>query len=95
MRTTTFLGICSFIGGAIIILLQIAADFLGFHIPYFDSIIFNIFKLAIVVPIVAVTLNPLNQKIRILRKRGGRDIEEEEKYETESGFISLVEKDKK
>ncbi|HEX9959435.1 MAG TPA: hypothetical protein VGB00_00715 [Pyrinomonadaceae bacterium] len=93
MRTATFIGICGFISIGFVLLLQVLLAYLGIDIPYIDGIIFKVIEVGIFVPIVGVILNPLNQKIRLWRKKRGRDIEEEEKYETESGFIKLTPND--
>lgn len=45
--------------------------------------------------VVMVILFPINKKILKWRKERGRDIEEEQKYETEDGFISLTRRDEK
>lgn len=44
-------------------------------------------------PLVMLVLTPLNRRILDKRKAAGRDIEEEERYESESGMISLTAKD--
>ncbi|MDQ3797851.1 MAG: hypothetical protein M3384_00225 [Acidobacteriota bacterium] len=95
MRTATFLGICGFISFGLVILLQAGLAYLGIAIPYINGLIFKTIEIAVLVPLVALILNPLNQKIRLRRKRRGRDIEAEERHETETGFISLVPKDEK
>ena len=40
--------------------------------------------------VLALVLTPLNKKILAWRKSRGRDIEEEERYETEGGMIRLT-----
>lgn len=44
--------------------------------------------------IVLTILTLLNRRILDWRKAGGRDIEEEERYESDHGMISLTPKDK-
>lgn len=46
-------------------------------------------------PLVLLVLTPLNRRILDKRKAAGRDIEEEERYESESGMISLTATDDK
>ncbi len=94
MRTSTFLLICSGIATILVLSVQYLLQRLGFYPPYLDWIIFDFIKIAFFVPIVAFALNPLNKKLRDRRKIQGRDIDAEEMYETESGFLSLTEKDK-
>jgi len=94
MRTKTFLAICGFIGFGLVVLFQYLLIYLEIEIPYFDWIIFKVIEFALFAPIVAVILSPLNNAVREWRKKRGRDIEAEEKYETSTGFISLSEKEK-
>lgn len=94
MRTATFLSLCALLAGIITVFLQAAIAFLGLNPPFIDSFIFEAIKFVLIVPVVVFALNPLNQKLRSWRKQHGRDVEIEEKYETESGFISITQKDK-
>ena len=41
-------------------------------------------------PLIAIALTPLNNRLLAYRKSQGRDILEEERYESESGMISLT-----
>jgi hypothetical protein len=41
-------------------------------------------------PLILVLLYPLNEKVKIWRKARGRDIDEEERYETPDGMIKLT-----
>ena len=93
MRTAAFLGICALIAAVIIFVFQIILTYFGITIPFFDFLIFKAIEVGVFMPIVAFVLNPLNQKLRNWRKKRGRDIEEEEKYETASGFIKLTSND--
>ncbi len=68
--------------------------YLGLEIPFVDWLVFKVRQFAIFVPIVGVVLYPVNQTIKLWRKRRGRDIDTEEKHETESGLISISEKSK-
>lgn len=92
MRTGTFLGICGFIAGILVLFFQVFIAWIGLRIPYIDFLIFKVIEFAIFVPIVTVILYPFNQKFKLWRKIRGRDIDAEEKYESESGFVSLTEK---
>jgi hypothetical protein len=49
----------------------------------------------VLTPAILLLLTPLNRKILDRRKAAGRDIEEEERYESDSGMISLTPKDDK
>jgi len=93
MRTAAFLGICALIAAGIVFLFQIIPTYFGITIPFLDFLIFEVIKVAVFLPIIAFVLNPLNQKLRNWRKKRGRDIEEEEKHETASGFIKLTSND--
>ncbi len=93
MRTAAFLGICALIAAGIVFLFQIILTCFGITIPFFDFLIFKVIEVGVFMPIIAFVLNPLNQKLRKWRKKRGRDIEEEEKYETASGFIKLTSND--
>ncbi|MEQ1603737.1 MAG: hypothetical protein ABL999_02615 [Pyrinomonadaceae bacterium] len=44
--------------------------------------------------IILVVLTPLNRRLLDWRKSRGRDIEDEERYESDHGLISLTPKDK-
>ena len=48
---------------------------------------------AILSPVVLLVLTPFNQKLLAWRKSRGRDIEEEERFESPSGMISLTRRD--
>ncbi|MBK8302491.1 MAG: hypothetical protein KA831_04565 [Pyrinomonadaceae bacterium] len=51
--------------------------------------------IAVVLALIVLTiLMLLNRRILDWRKAGGRDIEEEERYESDHGMISLTPKDK-
>jgi uncharacterized membrane protein (DUF485 family) len=43
--------------------------------------------------VIALILTPLNRWLLKKRKEGGRDIEDEERYESDHGMISLTPKD--
>lgn len=94
MRTATFLSICAAIAAAITLLIHVGIAYIGLNPPFGDSLIFEAIKFAFVVPVVVLALNPVNQQIRNWRKARGRDVEEEEKFETESGIISITQKNK-
>lgn len=72
------------------LLVQGLFNYFGLNLPYFDSVIFTIIKIGVVVPIVGIVLTPLNRRLKMWRKKNGRDIDDEERYETESGFIKLT-----
>ncbi len=93
MRTAAFLGIYALIAAGIVFLFQIILTCFGITIPFFDFLIFKVIEVGVFMPIIAFVLNPLNQKLRKWRKKRGRDIEEEEKYETASGFIKFTSND--
>lgn len=106
MRTGVFAGICAAITIVILFLIQVVTAYYSIRIPRSDwdvvnliidfgeSKLFNLIGFFIILPPVVLLLNPLNQKLRAWRKARGRDIVEEEKYETESGILSLTEKKK-
>jgi hypothetical protein len=48
------------------------------------------FGVLLLAPILYAMLTPLNNRLRQRRKEQGRDIEEEERYETEDGMIRLT-----
>lgn len=93
MRTPIFLAICSFISAGVVIGIEFGLFFLGIDIPYFDWILFDLIKFAIVLPVVIFLLKPANDSIKFWRLEHGRDIDAEELYETESGFVSISEKE--
>lgn len=94
MRTTTFLAICGFIGFGAVVLFQYLLFYFEIEIPYIDWVIFKVIEFAVFTPVIAVILTPFNHALRQWRKKHGRDIEAEEKYENQSGFISLNEQNK-
>ena len=49
----------------------------------------------VLAPFIGFLLAPLNEKLLGYRKAHGRDILEEERYESDMGMISLTPKDKK
>jgi len=62
----------------------------GFRLPF--GLPIGILAL-LLMPLFLFLLNFLNKYVLAWRKERGRDIEEEEKYETDTGFISLTPKD--
>jgi hypothetical protein len=81
VRWKAFFSLCAaLVGGAYFVSLALA-DANGLPIPAFVVVILVI---AIEVPLFL-----LNSKILDWRRSRGRDVEEEERYETEGGFITL------
>ncbi len=68
--------------------------FLDIGIGHIESKVFGWITVVLAAPILFFILKPFNQKLRAWRKSRGRDIEEEEKYETEFGILTLTEKKK-
>ena len=92
MRTPIFLTICSIISAGIVIAIEFGLYFLGITIPFVDWILFDIIKFALILPVVIILLKPLNETVKFWRLERGRDIDAEELFETESGFLSISEK---
>jgi hypothetical protein len=59
------------------------------RIPWLANYASHFFISFILSPLLMVPMTKLNRHLLEWRKSRGRDIEEEEKYETESGMISL------
>jgi hypothetical protein len=64
-----------------------------FGIPPFYWLLLSFFGWLLLAPILYAVLTPLNNLWRQWRKEHGRDIEEEERYETEDGMIRLTPND--
>lgn len=81
MRKSTLAGLSALLAYAIVFVLRFA----GISIPFALSPLFAGLVLA---PVLLVPLTLMNKYLLAWRKARGRDIEEEEKYETD-GIISL------
>jgi hypothetical protein len=104
MRTSTFSILLTAIGiAALFALYGLAANFEIWlprtGVDIFDVVIdlaqskfFEIAAVVLVLPLYIFILYPLNKRLRVWRKARGRDIEAEERYETESGILTLTEK---
>ena len=93
MRTPILLAICSIISAGFVIGIEFGLFYVGITIPYFDWILFDLIKFALILPIVIILLKALNETIKFWRLERWRDIDAEELYETESGFLSISEKE--
>jgi uncharacterized membrane-anchored protein len=92
-----FRGILSYNGYSLsIIIIYIIHGILGYtgSSSSIVSLVSSRFVTSFVIDLVLmIVLVPINKKILKWRKERGRDIEEEQKYETEGGFISLTRRD--
>ena len=61
-----------------------------FGIPPFSWLLLSFFGWLLFGPILYAILTPFNNRLRQWRKEHGRDIAEEERYETEDGMIRLT-----
>jgi hypothetical protein len=87
MRKGTLLGIAIGISYAFV---YFGRDLMASY-GYRDSVVFV--GAAVIAPLILALVYPLNQRLLQWRKECGRDIEEEEKYESEYGMISLSRRD--
>jgi hypothetical protein len=104
MRTDTFNIIGTVIFGVILFSVYGIFAYLdlwlprtGWHLPdlaldYIQSKLAEIIMAIMAIPLYVFVMHPMFLKLRAWRKARGRDIEEEEKYETEFGILTLTEK---
>src|SRR5262249_4981097 len=63
---------------------------LGIRIGFLGSFSSHVIASFLLFPVILLVLTPLNNRFRQWRKARGRDIDEEEKYETEYGMTKLT-----
>jgi hypothetical protein len=93
MRKSTLLFVAYLIVFPVVYFLPALAELSGFtSLPRWS---FGISGVAtfLIAGVLATVLTPLNRRLLEWRKARGRDIEEEERYETESGMIRLTPND--
>ncbi|HKP69450.1 MAG TPA: hypothetical protein VJV05_09210 [Pyrinomonadaceae bacterium] len=61
----------------------------GYSPTYLRQTGTGLFASFVLAPIISILLTPFNKKLLAWRKTHGRDIEEEESYETDHGMIRL------
>jgi hypothetical protein len=89
MRTKTLNSVCFILAVAAVLALQHFSGPGGVKIPFLTQRVAAHFLVLVLSPILYLPLYALNRHILKWRLERGRDILEEEKYESESGFISL------
>ncbi|MBK9216111.1 MAG: hypothetical protein IPM59_11020 [Chloracidobacterium sp.] len=72
-----------------IALFVIKAVLAGIGIGFGQSLIAHLIVLIVIGPVVFAFLTPINNRLREVRKAHGRDIELEERHESEAGVISI------
>ena len=95
MRKQTLAGFCLILAFAIVYVTKPVLSFFGVKTPFLASFAASLLVMFILASILMIPLTIINNRILAYRKEQGRDIEEEEKYESESGIISLRPTDKK
>ena len=93
MRTKTLNAVCLILAFAAVFILSQCFGPGGITIPFFARPVAAHVLVLILTPVFYLPLFALNRHLLKWRLRNGRDIREEEKYESESGFISLKPKD--
>lgn len=89
MRRQTLISVCFTLAFAVVVVLRLLASSQGIRLPLI-GLVTPLIASSILVPLLLIPLTALNQYILAWRKKHGRDIEEEEKYEfRESDIISL------
>jgi hypothetical protein len=89
MRKQSLAGLSLFLSLVVVYGLNYAAGSYGLGLPY-DGLVSHAVSSLILAPILMIPLARLNRLLLAWRKKRGRDIEEEEKYEiAESDIISL------
>ncbi len=77
----------------IVNILYVLAGWSGFlDLPRWSFVAIGIAAF-LIAGVLTTALTPLNRGLLVWRKERGRDIEEEERYETESGMIRLTPND--
>ncbi|MDX6404988.1 MAG: hypothetical protein QOH70_2443 [Blastocatellia bacterium] len=83
MRKRTLASVCSGLGLLVVLAMGV------FHVKTPHNIPFFVIYL-VATPLLSVALAPFNKRLLAWRKKRGRDVDEEEKYEIEeAGIISL------
>ncbi len=94
MRTETFLLICTGFTFTAILTINRVLGAMGLAVPFSLDLVTSPLVSAGLGFVIGLALTPINKRIRQWRKTRGRDIDEEERYESDHGMISLTPKDK-
>jgi hypothetical protein len=89
MRTKTLNAVCLILALTAVLALQHFFGPSGVKIPFVSRRVAAHVLVLILAPIIYVPVYALNRHILKWRLKHGRDIVEEERYESESGIISL------
>ena len=93
MRKGILFGISTAIAVAIVLGIQTAADWYEYETGLLALVHSPLLATTALAPLVMLVLTPFNKRLLEWRKRRGRDIEEEERFETPGGMISLTRRD--
>jgi hypothetical protein len=94
MRKSTLLVLANLIIFPFVYLLPALAEWSGLlDLPRWSFVTSGVATF-LIASLLTTVLTPLNRRLLAWRKSRGRDIEEEERYESDHGMISLTPKDK-
>jgi hypothetical protein len=93
MRTRTFASLTFAIAWITIFSVREFLGWMGFGWIATSQLGTTTIASIVLAPLIVVLLTPLNEKWLLYRRVHGRDILEEERYESDTGFISLKPKD--
>ena len=93
MRKTTLLALSTGISIVAVLISQAVIEYYDYTGRAAFIVNSPVVSGAILTPIILLVLTPFNQKVLAWRKMRGRDIEEEERFESPTGMISLTRRD--
>lgn len=93
MKKSTLLAISTGISVIVIVISQWVIDYYDYTGRASFIASSPIVSGAVLTPVILLALTPFNQRLLSWRKARGRDIEEEERYESPGGMISLTRRD--
>lgn len=93
MRLRNLLGVTLVLSIALVFAIRRTLPFLGIDLGFMTSVGSHLLASFVIFPILLIVLTPLNDRVRQWRKDNGRDIAEEERYETDHGMIRLTPND--
>ena len=90
MRQRTLYALSFIIAFPVAFLGNLFLPTIGYDVDLWIEPRFGFLASAVTAPVIAFLLTPLNKRLLAWRKSRGRDVEEEERYETDHGIIRLT-----
>ena len=93
MRHRDLFGVCILISVILVYLIKYLLPMAGIKIGIVANLSSPLIASFVIAPLLLILLFPINNKFRDWRKKNGRDIDAEERHETEYGMTKLTPND--